>query len=259
MKVVILAGGMGTRLAEHTETRPKPMVEVGGRPILWHLMKSYAHYGFSDFVVALGYKGEFIKRYFLDYQAISGSISMSLIDGKVTSMGPSEVEDWQLHLVETGLETMTGGRLRRVRDLVDGGTFMLTYGDGLADVDIPKLLAFHKAHGKVATVTAVRPPARFGALSFEGDRVSEFSEKPQIGEGWISGGFMCLEPRIFDYLKDDTTVLEKDALEPLAKDGQLMAYRHGAFWQCMDTVRDLKVLENLWGHKTAPWKVWSGP
>ncbi len=248
---------MGTRLAEYTEARPKPMVEIGGRPILWYLMKHYAHYGFAEFVVALGYKGDFIKRYFLDYHGLSGSMSVSLKDGRVTPLGAQVVEDWHVNLVDTGQETMTGGRVLRARPFVHDSTFMVTYGDGLSDVDLGKLLAFHKAHGKIATVTAVRPPARFGGLVFEGDRVAEFTEKPQIGEGWINGGFICFEPRIFSYLKDDATVLEKDALEALARDGELMAYRHEGFWQCMDTVRDLKVLEGLWSSKNPPWKLWA--
>jgi glucose-1-phosphate cytidylyltransferase len=249
---------MGTRLAEHTEARPKPMVEVGGRPILWYLMKHYAHFGFGDFVLALGYKGDVIKRYFLDYHGLSRSMTVSLRDGKVTPLGDAIVEDWKVHLVDTGLETMTGGRVKRLESLLGNGTFMLTYGDGLSDVDLEKLLAFHRAHGKIATVTAVRPPARFGGLVFEGDRVTEFTEKPQIGEGWINGGFMVLEPRIFSYVKGgDATVLEKDVLEALARDGELMAYRHERFWQCMDTVRDLKVLEGLWASKNPPWKLWA--
>jgi glucose-1-phosphate cytidylyltransferase len=249
---------MGTRLAEHTEARPKPMVEVGGRPILWYLMKHYAHYGFNEFALALGYKGDIIKRYFLDYHGLSRSMTVSLKDGKVTPLGDAHVEDWKVHLIDTGLETMTGGRVKRLESLLSGGTFMLTYGDGLSDVDLDKLLAFHRAHGKIATVTAVRPPARFGGLVFEGDKVTEFTEKPQIGEGWINGGFMCIEPKIFSYMKGgDATVLEKDVLEALARDGELMAYRHEKFWQCMDTVRDLKVLEGLWSSKNPPWKLWA--
>jgi glucose-1-phosphate cytidylyltransferase len=257
MKVVLLAGGMGTRLAEYTEARPKPMVEVGGRPILWYLMKHYAHYGFAEFVLALGYKGDVIKRYFLDYHGLSKSMTVSLRDGHVTPIGDAQAEDWNVHLVDTGLETMTGGRVKRLESVLGNETFMLTYGDGLSDVDLGKLLAFHKSHGKIATVTAVRPPARFGGLVFDGDRVSEFTEKPQIGEGWINGGFMVFEPKLFSYLKGDETVLEKDALEEIASDGQLMAYRHGNFWQCMDTVRDLKVLEGLWSSKDPPWKSWA--
>jgi glucose-1-phosphate cytidylyltransferase len=257
MKVVLLAGGMGTRLAEYTETRPKPMVEVGGRPILWYLMKHYAHYGFSEFVLALGYKGDLIKRYFLDYHGLSQNVTVSLKNGIVTPYGGEHAEDWTVDLVDTGLETMTGGRLKRLEPMLKSGTFMLTYGDGLSDVDIGKLLAFHKAHGKIATVTAVRPPARFGGLVFDGDRVTEFTEKPQIGEGWINGGFMCFEPKIFSYIDGDSTVLEKNPLEGLARGGELMAYRHDRFWQCVDTVRDLKVLEGLHESQNPPWKLWT--
>ena len=255
-KVVILAGGMGTRLAEHTEIRPKPMVEVGGKPMLWHLMKYYAHFGHREFVVALGYRGDFIKKWFFDYHALSGSKTVELRSGKVTTHSEEGAEDWLVHLMDTGLETMTGGRLLRVKSLLEGGTFMLTYGDGLADVDVARVLAFHRAHGKIATVTAVRPPARFGGLVFDGDRVKEFTEKPQIGEGWINGGFMVFEPAVFRYLSGDATVLEADALEALAEDGELMAYRHEGFWQCMDTVRDLKVLETHWRGGAPPWRVW---
>lgn len=258
MKVLLLAGGMGTRLAEYTEARPKPMVEIGGRPILWYLMRHYAHFGLSEFVVALGYKGDFIKRYFLDYHGLSGSMTVSLKDGRMTPLDSREsVEDWKVHLLDSGLDTMTGGRVLRARALLEKETFMVTYGDGLSDVDLGKLLAFHKAHGKIATVTAVRPPARFGGLVFDGDRVAEFTEKPQIGEGWINGGFLVFEPRIFSYLKNDATVLEKDALEALARDGELMAYRHEGFWQCMDTVRDLKVLEGLHASRNPPWGRWA--
>jgi glucose-1-phosphate cytidylyltransferase len=255
MKVVVLAGGMGTRLAEHTEVRPKPMVEVGGRPLLWHIMKYYARYQHDEFVVALGYRGGDIKRWFLDYHQLTGSKSIDLQTGKVSAHSDERAEAWQVHLMDTGLSTMTGGRLRRVRALVEGGTFMLTYGDGLSDVDFDKLLAFHRTHGKIATVTAVRPPARFGGLVFEGDRVVEFTEKPQIGEGWINGGFMVFEPEIFKYLEGDATVLESDALEALARDGELMAWKHERFWQCVDTLRDLRVLEAHWASGNAPWRV----
>jgi glucose-1-phosphate cytidylyltransferase len=253
-KVVLLAGGMGTRLSEHTDVRPKPMVEVGGRPLIWHLMKHYAHFGFDEFVVALGYKGDFIKKWFLDYHALSGSKTVSLADGAVTSHARDQHESWTVHLMETGVSTMTGGRLKRVGELVGGGTFMLTYGDGLSDVDIRQLLAFHRQHGKLATVTAVRPPARFGGLVFDGNRVTEFTEKPQIGEGWINGGFMVFEPAMLRYLDGDASILEADALEALARDGQLMAYKHEGFWQCVDTVRELRILESLWDGGRPPWR-----
>jgi glucose-1-phosphate cytidylyltransferase len=255
-RVVILAGGMGTRLAEQTEVRPKPMVEVGGRPLLWHLMKSYSHFGFREFVVALGYKGDVIKRYFLDYHALSGSKTVRLRDGNVSPLSDEGTEDWVVHLVDTGVDTMTGGRVKRLAPLLRDRTFLLTYGDGVSDVDVRAVLAFHRAHGRLATVTAVRPPSRFGGLVFEGDRVKEFTEKPQIGEGWINGGFMVLEPGVLDRLEGDSAVLEADALEALAREGQLMAYKHDRFWQCVDTLRELRLLESLWAGGAPPWRVW---
>jgi glucose-1-phosphate cytidylyltransferase len=255
MKVVILAGGLGTRLTEETEVRPKPMVEIGGRPILWHIMKHYAHYGFKEFFIALGYKGELIKRYFLDYYTLNGSMTINLSRGDV-QMHSKECEDWIVHLIETGLHTTTGGRVKRLELWLKTGTFMVTYGDGVSDVDLYDLLRFHQSHGRLATVTAVRPPARFGGLIFDGDLVAEFKEKPQIGEGWINGGFLVFEPGMFDYLKGDNTSLEADALDQLAADGQLVAYRHDRFWQCMDTLRDVRLLESLWQGGRAPWKVW---
>lgn len=253
---MLLAGGLGTRLGEETEVRPKPMVEVGGRPILWHILKHYAHHGFTDFFVALGYKGEYIKRYFLDYAALSGSLRLRTGTNTVEPLD-RECEDWRLHLMDTGPATNTGGRVRRLAPHLGGGTFMVTYGDGVSDVDLSALLAFHKKHGKIATVTAVRPPARFGGLLFDGDMVKEFTEKPQAGEGWINGGFLVCEPAIFDYLADDQTSLEAQTLEKLAADGQLAAFKHPGFWQCMDTLRDKKILEDLWQKGTPPWKVWA--
>lgn len=255
MKVVILAGGLGTRLTEETELKPKPMVEIGGRPILWHIMKHYAHHGFKEFFIALGYRGEVVKRYFLDYCSLSGSMTVDLSQGVVNNH-QNDCEDWLVHLKDTGHETNTGGRVKRLQASLSDGTFMLTYGDGVCDVDLQKLLEFHRAHGRIATVTAVRPPARFGGLIFDGDLVKEFTEKPQIGEGWINGGFMVFEPAVFDYLKDDASNLEADALEKLATDKQLVAFRHEAFWQCMDTMREVRMLENLW-RNNPPWKVWS--
>lgn len=256
MKVVLLAGGLGTRLSEETEVRPKPMVEIGGRPILWHIVKHYAHHGFHEFAIALGYKGEVIKRFFLEYRHLSSSMTISLRDGAAQVHADVPADDWLVHLVDTGVETQTGGRVKRLAPLLGNETFMLTYGDGVSDVDLKKVLAFHRAHGKLATLTAVRPPARFGGLVFEGDRVAEFQEKPQIGEGWINGGFMVLEPGVLEYLGGDAAVLEVDGLQALARDGQLMAYRHDSFWQCMDTLREVRALQKAWAEGHAPWKVW---
>jgi glucose-1-phosphate cytidylyltransferase len=255
MKVVILAGGLGTRLAEETEIKPKPMVEVGGYPILWHIMKHYAHFGFKEFYIALGYKGEAIKRFFLDYYTCNGNITIDFSTGEVKTHS-KDCEDWIVHLKDTGEETNTGGRIKRLKPWLQDDTFMMTYGDGVCNVDLKELLRFHKSHGRVATVTAVRPPARFGGLIFDGDMVTEFTEKPQIGEGWINGGFLVFEPALFDCLESDRSSLEADALERLALDRQLVAYRHQQFWQCMDTLRDKRLLESLWHQKQAPWKVW---
>lgn len=252
MKVVILCGGLGTRLSEETQLRPKPMVEIGGRPILWHIMKSYEGHGFNDFTLALGYKGEVIKDYFLNYHARQSDLTVHLKNGQVDYTNPT-AEDWRVSLLDTGTNTMTGGRLLRLKPhLQTSGTFMLTYGDGVSDVDLTKLLAFHRAHGKLATVTAVRPSARFGGMHIGEGKVLDFKEKPQSGEGWINGGFFIFESRIFDHLKDDTTVLEQSPLESLAKEGQLMAYEHSGYWQCMDTVRDRDALESAWKNG-APW------
>jgi glucose-1-phosphate cytidylyltransferase len=256
MKVAILAGGLGSRLAEETEIKPKPMVEIGGQPILWHIIKHYAHFGFKEFCIALGYRGEVIKRFFMDYHSLNGSISIDLASGNV-DRHERECEDWVVHLQNTGQDTNTGGRVKRLESHLNDGTFMITYGDGVCDVNLRHLLEFHRAHGRIATITAVRPPARFGGLIFDGDSmVVDFTEKPQIGEGWINGGFMVLEPQIFNYLKDDDSSLEADALEHLASERQLAAYQHGGFWQCMDTLRDKRLLENLWQDGSAPWKVW---
>lgn len=256
MKVVLLAGGMGTRLSEETDVKPKPMVEIGGHPLLWHIMRSYATYGFKEFVVALGYKGEAISRYFLDYYQLNCNLTVSMGTGTVT-VHDGQREDWIVHLVDTGLATQTGGRVKWLAPWVGNETFMLTYGDGVCDANLQDLLQFHKAHGRLATVTAVRPPSRFGGLSFNGDLVTEFSEKPQIGEGWINGGFFVLEPGVFDYIDGNETIFEREPLERLAKDGQLAAYRHEGFWQCMDNLRDVRLLETLWANGKAPWKVWS--
>ena len=255
MKVVILAGGFGTRLVEKTEVIPKPMVEIGGRPILWHIMKHYAHYGFKEFFIALGYKGEEIKRYFLNYYTLSSSMTIHLSNGDVQVYNKG-CEDWTVHLMDTGLHTLTGGRVKRLEPWLKDETFMLTYGDGVSDIDLHDLLGYHRSHGRLATVTAVRPPARFGGLIFDGDLVAEFTEKPQAGEGWINGGFLVFEPGVFDYLEGDTISLEGGTLERLAADGELAAYRHDSFWQCMDHLRDVRLLESLWQSGNPPWKVW---
>ena len=255
MKVVILAGGLGTRLAEETEVKPKPMVEIGGRPLIWHIMQHYSHHGFREFIIALGYRGEILKRFFVDYSSLSASMTVDLGRGRVES-DDNECEDWLVHLRNTGQDTNTGGRLKRLQPFLQDGPFMLTYGDGVCDVNLADVLSFHQSHGLIATVTAVRPPARFGGLIFDGHMVADFTEKPQIGEGWINGGFFVFDPRIFDYLQGDDTSLESDALEKLAADRQLAAYRHEGFWQCMDTLRDKRLLETLWHEQRAPWKLW---
>jgi glucose-1-phosphate cytidylyltransferase len=252
--VVILCGGAGTRLAEQTEVRPKPLVEIGGRPIVWHIMKHFSRYGFHEFVLALGHKGDQIKRYFLDYHQVGRDMTVSLASGKVSSMG-NGVEPWTVHLVDTGEATLTGGRLRQIAPLVAGGTFFLTYGDGVADVPLDALVAFHRSRGGLATLTAVRPPARFGALEFEGDRIRRFKEKSTLHEGWINGGFFVVDSRALEYVQGDV-MWEHAPMERLADDGLLFAYRHESFWQCMDTLRDLRYLESLWDSGRAPWKTW---
>ena len=255
MKVGILAGGFGTRLAEETEVKPKPMVEIGGKPILWHIMKAYAHYGFKDFAIALGYKGGIIKKYILDYCTLSSDLTVNLENGDVKFHEGNKL-DWTVQLIDTGLQTLTGGRIKRLAPYMGNETFMLTWGDGVSDINLHELLSFHRSHGKLATLTAVRPMARYGHLKLEGDIVEEFSEKPQTIEGWINGAFFVLEPGVFDYIEGDETQWEKEPLEGLAKDGQLMAYRHTSFWQCMDTLREKHILENYWRSGDAPWKVW---
>lgn len=258
MKVGILAGGMGSRLSEETVVKPKPMVEIGGRPILWHIMMHYAHHGFRDFVIALGYKGEYIKRYMVDYCSLSSNLTVRLADGQV-QLHDSHEQDWTVELVDTGLHTNTGGRIKRLAPHLGDGTFMLTWGDGVSTVDLRALLDFHRRHGKLATVTAVHPPARFGRLDMEGDRVARFSEKP-LEEGWINGAFFVLEPGVLDYIEGDDTLFEKEPLGRLAADGQLMAWKHEGFWQCMDTLRDKVLLERLWESGKAPWRTWEeGP
>jgi glucose-1-phosphate cytidylyltransferase len=252
MKVAVLAGGLGSRLSEETETKPKPMVEIGGVPIIWHIMNHYAAYGFKEFVIALGYKGEVIKRYVLDQVELGHDLFVSLADGRVKVNRRATV-DWDLRLVDTALHTQTGGRIKRLAPHLGNETFMLTWGDGVSNINLAELLAFHRSHGKLATLTAVRPPARFGHLELDGDRISDFSEKPQAHEGWINGAFFVLEPGVFDYIDGDSTHFELEPLQRLARDGQLMAYRHSSFWQCMDTIRERNLLEALWQSGNAPW------
>lgn len=254
MKVIILAGGFGTRLSEHTEVIPKPMVTVGGRPILWHIMKTYAHFGHKDFHLALGYKAEVIKEYFLNYRSLNADFKVNLSSGEVE---PLEVEDidWRVTLVDTGPESMTGGRVKRMQSYIGNETFMLTYGDGVADIDIDALLKFHKSHGKMVTVSAVHPGARFGELEIQKKQVISFKEKPQLTKGWINGGYFICEPEFFDFIIGDQTILEHDPLEKVAAIGELMAYHHDGYWQCMDTKRDRDNLEELWKSNKAPWKI----
>lgn len=256
MKVVILAGGLGTRLSEETELRPKPMVEIGERPILWHIMKIYAAYGFREFVIALGYKGEFVKNFFLNYHHLHCNLTVHLRDGDV-DVHDGDDEDWTVHLVDTGLKTETGGRIKRLAPVIGQEPFMLTYGDGVASVNIQQLVQFHREQGRLATVTAVRPPARFGGMVLSNNHVADFKEKPQIGEGWINGGFFVLEPQVLDYIAGDAVDWEREAIETLVAENQLSAYRHEGFWQCMDTLRDVRLLQDLWKSGNAPWKVWN--
>jgi glucose-1-phosphate cytidylyltransferase len=255
MKVAILAGGLGTRLSEETTIKPKPMVEVGGKPILWHIMKIYAAQGFKEFVIALGYKGELIKDFFLNYHYRARSLTVRLDNGQsLVHNGPTE--DWIVHLLDTGNDTNTGGRVKRAAEVIGNEPFRLTYGDGVCNIKLPQLLDFHQKQGRLVTLTAVRPPARFGQMVIENGRVLSFEEKPQIGEGWINGGFFVLQPEITRYIAGDDTAWEFESLEQLAVDGQVAAYQHDEFWQCMDTVRDVHLLERLWAEGKAPWKLW---
>ncbi len=257
MKVVILAGGFGTRLAEETHRIPKPIIEIGGKPILWHIMKHYSFYGFKEFIIAAGYKGEIIKRYFKEYHELNSDITVNLREGRIELMN-SNAEDWIIHIVDTGLNTLTGGRIKRLEKLLKHGTFTVTYGDGLSDVNLKKLLAFHKSYGKIATVTAVRPPSRFGEIIFKGDVEVKFVEKPQtlVSEGWINGGYMVFEPEVFNYIEGDDISLEVHVLERLSRENQLVAYKHEGFWHCIDTLRDLRLAQSLWEGGNPPWKIW---
>lgn len=253
MKVIILAGGLGTRMAEYTESIPKPMVKVGSYPILWHIMKRYAKYGHSDFFLALGYKAEIIKEYFLHYRSLNSDFTVDLSTGEINSHNTDKI-DWKITLVDTGRDSKTGGRIKRLQSLIGNETFLTTYGDGVSDIDIDLLLKFHKSHGKMVTVTAVHPTARFGELEMDGERVVSFKEKPQTVQGWINGGYFVMEPAFFDFIKGDNTILEKEPLEKVAEIGELMAFKHEGYWQCMDMKRDRDNLEELWQSGNAPWK-----
>ena len=257
MQAVISCGGQGTRLREYTEVIPKPMVEVGGRPILWHIMKIYSHYGFKDFTLCLGYKGDTIRNYFLQYDLMNSDFTVELGSKRVVAHSSYHDEhDWRVRLAETGPQSMTGGRVKRIQQYIRDDTFMLTYGDGVADVDIEELLAFHKRQGRIATVTAVHPSARFGELQIAGDRAVSFQEKPQVQEGWINGGFFVFDRRVFDYIHGDDTILERDPLETLAREGQLAIFKHEGYWRCMDTLRDVEYLNAEWSSGDANWAVW---
>ena len=256
MKAVILAGGLGSRLAEETTVKPKPMVEIGGRPILWHIMNIFGAHGVDEFIIALGYKGEVIKQYFLNYYSVNSDLTIDLRTGKQTIYDGAR-PDWRVHLVYTGLQTQTGGRVKRLRNWIDPDeTFLLTYGDGVADCNISELVEYHKSHGRLATVTTVKPPARFGRIGFEGDQVTTFREKAEDSEGWINGGFFVLNGRTLDYIDGDDTVWEREPIERLAREGELMAYRHNGFWSCMDTLKEKTMLEELWASGEPPWKIW---
>ncbi len=255
MKIVILAGGMGTRLAEETDEVPKPMVEIGDKPILWHIMKHFSHHGFNEFIIALGYKGEMIKDFFINYHLLSNSFTVKTKNGQIIEHDMI-CEDWVVHLIDTGLITQTGGRVKKLKELLKDETFILTYGDGISDIDLKKLVNFHRSHGKMATVTAVRPPARFGEFEYEGDKIIKFAEKPKTEEGWINGGYFVLEPEVLDYIENDDTIWERGPLEKITEEGELMAYWHDGFWRCMDNVRDLRYLRDLWAKGDAAWEVW---
>lgn len=253
MKIIILAGGFGTRLSEYTEDIPKPMVPIGGKPILWHIMDIFAQFGHNDFYLALGYKAEIVKDYFLNYRMLNSNFTLDLNNGSLV-MHDVDCCDWKVTLVQTGLDSMTGGRIKRMKKFIGDETCMITYGDGLANVDLKKLLDFHRSHGKMVTVTAVHPGARFGELKIENDKVLSFQEKPQMTQGWINGGFFVIEPGFFDLIEGDKTILERDPLEKVASMGELMAYRHDGFWQCMDTKRDKDYLEDLWNSDNIEWR-----
>ena len=256
MKVVLLAGGFGTRISEESQFKPKPMISIGGMPILWHIMKEYATYGYDDFIVCAGYKQEYIKEYFSNYYLHNSNITFDFKHDNKVTVHENDSEPWNVTIVDTGLNTMTGGRVKRIAPYVGNETFMLTYGDGVCDVPIDKLVDFHKSHGRICTMTAVKPEGRFGILDIDGSEIKSFREKSKNDVGYINGGYMVLEPGIFDYISDDSTTFEREPMESIAREGQLMAFKHNGFWQCMDTLRDREKLEKLWANGNAPWKVW---
>ena len=256
MKTVILAGGFGTRISEESRFKPKPMIEVGGMPVLWHIMKEYTRYGYREFIICAGYKQEVIKKWFADYFIYNSDITFDFSKGNQMTIHNSYTEDWKVTIVDTGLNTMTGGRIKRVKPYIGNETFMMTYGDGVADIDIGKLVETHRKHGKLATLTAVQPEGRFGVMDMEGDQIKSFREKSQTDVNWINGGYMVLEPEVLDYIPGDETSFEREPLEQLAQEGQLMSYRHKGFWRCMDTLQDKQRLEELWNSGHAPWKTW---
>jgi len=255
MKVIILAGGRGTRISEESIIRPKPLVEVGGKPLLWHILNIYSAHGFKQFLIACGYKGEMIKEYFHNFQWHNSDYIIHLQDGSRQILNAGAI-DWQVGIIDTGQDTMTGGRMLKLKPWIENETFLMTYGDGVASVDLKALVEFHRSHGKLATVTAVHPPARFGELHMDGDVVQKFSEKPQTHEGWINGGFFVLEPEVLNYIAGDETSFEQEPMERLARDQQLMAFRHEGFWQPVDTLREKDLLDHLWESGSAPWKIW---
>lgn len=256
MKVVLLAGGFGTRISEESQYKPKPMIEIGDMPILWHIMKTYSHYGFKEFIICAGYKQHVIKQWFADYFLHTSDITFDFSQGNQMIVHDAHSEDWKVTIVDTGLHTMTGGRLKRIRKYLGDEPFFMTYGDGVADVDIPAALEFHRAHGRLATMTAIRPESRYGIIDLEGNKVLSFREKSQQDVGWINGGFMVLEPKVLDYVAGDHVMFEREPMEQLAADGELMCFRHDGFWQCMDTLRDKQKLDSLWESGKAPWKLW---
>jgi glucose-1-phosphate cytidylyltransferase len=256
LKVVLLAGGFGTRISEESQFKPKPMIEIGGMPILWHIMKTYSHYGFNDFVICAGYMQQVIKGWFANYALLTSDVTFDITGKNRMIVHDCHSEPWKVTVVDTGLNTMTGGRIKRVREYIGDESFFLTYGDGVGDVDIAATLDFHRRHGRLATMTAIRPDSRYGMIDFQGDQVLSFREKSQADAGWINAGFMVLEPSVIDYIRDDTIMFEREPMERIAADGQLMCFKHLGFWQCMDTLRDKIKLEELWATGHAPWKVW---